>query len=1373
LRTSDHAIDKRLLAWLSLILVGGLLLAAAQALTAGVVHADTVQASDTFTRTTSTGWGTADVGGAWTHKWEDDGQNAAAQHYVDYGEGNLGLYADTMTETVVSTVGSSLTNTDAVVTAHVMDSGVAYAGLVARAADHNSFYVAELGFDGDVIRIRKNDDGTWTTLASASLTLAVESEYTLRFRVEGTSLSARAWAAGGSEPGTWSVSTNDATFASGHSGLMAQIVDAAGGGATSVDFSFDAFSVSSIDATATPTSTATATPSPTFTPTSTPTNTPTNTATATPTNTATATPTNTATGPTLTPTNTAIPKAFCIAPPLTTPGNTQTPTTTPTPTVAVVVATVVGTPVLTSTFNSVGVELAFNGDDDCDASAGLHFRPHSTGTPEAWREGLPLWRTGRWAGQRAFYGSALLLTPGTDYDVRVTVRDPNGGGTPVIATVEAVVATRNDNITPLANLTPVRFVAETGLDSNSGEDAEHPWQTLEKAITDAPEGAVVRVGPGTFRRPASPRTTSLTLVAQNPAVNDARTPVAANQRSVVVSGVISGPSGAEDACGANNPWTTPVPCVVVTPWAEETPTGPAHAGAPADTEYLVWKWANLPQEPAWLGYAQNPADQPTRIAHWVRKGGHLESLEGWAEKVATNLTHQSGWTAFETAPDVWDLYVRMPGTLDPNTLYMTVGVGDSAFAVVGSSEESPQVRVSGFEIRPVSYGVSFNEWATNGVVDHNLIVVGYAGVYLNGDKTASPSRYGSGHVVERNLIVDSSLWTDNHVSARAIPWGFIKGGIYNANSSVYSEDRLGQGNETSAVWSTGGARRVVVRHNTVDGTFNGVAAYNGGGNAEEGIFDRYATQDQDIHDNVIRHISDDAFEPEQVAINWRMWNNRVEHAAVMLSTGPVAYGPLYFFRNEAWRIGKNGVGRDLAGNPGVGTTFFKYSGSSDPQARLYVLHNTLWTDQDYSGPNDPQVGGVDGSAQYGGGGPQAETFFMRNNILRATRWAFQAPNWDQDANHFSTTDTTGRGLLAQSLTFLTDVTGFRNSYAGTGNQTRTNVGWDGTAVTPTGNFVTATVDGWLTSAASGNVTLSSSAPIVDGGVRVANVSDFHDAAGNSTAPNRYRGNAPDLGATERADFDNVTPIISSVASGNVTYTTATITWSTNEIADRQVEYGTTTPYTSSSAVGTPMGTLHSVQLTGLALNMTYHFRVKSRDIAGNLATSSDYTFTTPGCPCSLWDASVTPQGPANTDPVELGVKFRASVAGEITGVRFYKHPDNDGTHVGRLWSSAGVLLASATFTDEGELGWQAVEFEEPVEIAANTTYVASYSAPNGQYSYTSAYFESSGHQNGPLTALASGVDGTNGVYNTTPGSFPASSYNNTNYWVDVVFEPTS
>src|SRR5581483_2307756 len=72
----------------------------------------------------------------------------------------------------------------------------------------------------------------------------------------------------------------------------------------------------------------------------------------------------------------------------------------------------------------------------------------------------------------------------------------------------------------------------------------------------------------------------------------------------------------------------------------------------------------------------------------------------------------------------------------------------------------------------------------------------------------------------------------------------------------------------------------------------------------------------------------------------------------------------------------------------------------------------------------------------------------------------------------------------------------------------------------------------------------------------------------------------------------------------------------------------------------------------------------------------------------------------------------------------------------------------------------------------NTTYIASYFAPNGGYAVDSAYFASGGVDAPPLHALASGGSGGNGVFVYGPlGGFPTQSYNATNYWVAVVFSP--
>ena len=104
--------------------------------------------------------------------------------------------------------------------------------------------------------------------------------------------------------------------------------------------------------------------------------------------------------------------------------------------------------------------------------------------------------------------------------------------------------------------------------------------------------------------------------------------------------------------------------------------------------------------------------------------------------------------------------------------------------------------------------------------------------------------------------------------------------------------------------------------------------------------------------------------------------------------------------------------------------------------------------------------------------------------------------------------------------------------------------------------------------------------------------------------------------------------------------------------------------------------------------------------------------------------NVTPDDIDQGDPnaVELGVKFKADVDGAISGVRFYKATGNTGTHIGNLWTANGTLLARGTFSGETASGWQQLTFTTPVDITAGTTYVASYYAPRGHYSASSAYF---------------------------------------------------
>ena len=92
--------------------------------------------------------------------------------------------------------------------------------------------------------------------------------------------------------------------------------------------------------------------------------------------------------------------------------------------------------------------------------------------------------------------------------------------------------------------------------------------------------------------------------------------------------------------------------------------------------------------------------------------------------------------------------------------------------------------------------------------------------------------------------------------------------------------------------------------------------------------------------------------------------------------------------------------------------------------------------------------------------------------------------------------------------------------------------------------------------------------------------------------------------------DTTAPVISAFSVTGVTETGATVTWTTDEPSTSEVQYGVSDAYGSSSGPDTSLVTDHSITLSDLTPDTSYHCRVLSKDASDNQAISGDHTFTT-------------------------------------------------------------------------------------------------------------------------------------------------------------------
>lgn len=200
-------------------------------------------------------------------------------------------------------------------------------------------------------------------------------------------------------------------------------------------------------------------------------------------------------------------------------------------------------------------------------------------------------------------------------------------------------------------------------------------------------------------------------------------------------------------------------------------------------------------------------------------------------------------------------------------------------------------------------------------------------------------------------------------------------------------------------------------------------------------------------------------------------------------------------------------------------------------------------------------------------------------------------------------------------------------------------------------------------------------------------------------------------------YDITEPTVSSISSGTPTPNEATITWTTNKDSSSKVDYGLTNSYGSStSEIDTsPRVQNHSVALSGLTSCTTYHYRVRSKDLFSNEATSSDNTFTTSGCTStdSSNSSSNTTSSPAfycdNTSPKSAPTLYSAVPQGTDSVLLSFTGADDPVEHYAlEFGRESGKYIWGATTIGDNNTRSYLVK-----SLSPNTTYYFRVRAGNG------------------------------------------------------------
>ncbi|MFA6095992.1 MAG: fibronectin type III domain-containing protein, partial [Candidatus Paceibacterota bacterium] len=129
-----------------------------------------------------------------------------------------------------------------------------------------------------------------------------------------------------------------------------------------------------------------------------------------------------------------------------------------------------------------------------------------------------------------------------------------------------------------------------------------------------------------------------------------------------------------------------------------------------------------------------------------------------------------------------------------------------------------------------------------------------------------------------------------------------------------------------------------------------------------------------------------------------------------------------------------------------------------------------------------------------------------------------------------------------------------------------------------------------------------------------------DASGNPATSEEYSFNTTagtvvecptvSCGGGSSISIDTTPPTISGIKIAEITATSATVSWETNEKSDSIVSYGADNKYGSIAGMHEDSLKTHTIILYQLEGDKLYNYKVSSKDSSGNLAQSDNLTFKT-------------------------------------------------------------------------------------------------------------------------------------------------------------------